>query len=370
VQQLVRTKARADNRLLDVSQLGISVIEPRDDVEEETTMAGPSSTVAGQKTLYTEADITTMMEPMMKQMTETMGTMISEQMEKIQAALVSKQTTTAARTPARHSTRTPGRRAPSRATSSPKALQPAVRRETDCTTRDMLQDDSLVEPTAIEVVHEMPEEEDEENEDIISGAGVVLGTGAGHRRIDQIMSSASPELQRYSSPPSSSSRPAAAAASSPSVEEMERMLGINSDSPGANDLFETTTASTSAAGGGAIRKFPKKSVRRTTMLSSEIRDTLADIQNLAAVNPNRRRSTRVDSRGVFYGSPSELAKQKEKEAEPFKHPLMVKEAWKVQAGRQRQHNNNILTLLNTANITVLTVSYRVYWSGSGLMRPV
>jgi len=33
---------------------------------------------------------------------------------------------------------------------------------------------------------------------------------------------------------------------------------------------------------------------------------------------------------------------------------MVKENWKVMAGRQKTHNNNILTLLNTANIAMLT----------------
>jgi len=98
------------------------------------------------------------------------------------------------------------------------------------------------------------------------------------------------------------------------------------------------------------------------MLTSEIFDgvTLADIrkdqQSLAMENPNRRRSSRVENR-VHYGSPSNLGKSKDQEGtsgQQFKHPLMEKENWKVLAGRQKTHNNNILTLLNTANTAMLT----------------
>ena len=77
---------------------------------------------------------------------------------------------------------------------------------------------------------------------------------------------------------------------------------------------------------------------------------------------------------IYYGSPSNLGKSRDQEETSggqFKHPLMVKENWKVGfqekfhhqslydqvlAGRQKTHNNNILTLLNTANTAMLTVS--------------
>ena len=75
---------------------------------------------------------------------------------------------------------------------------------------------------------------------------------------------------------------------------------------------------------------------------------------------------------IYYGSPSNIGKARDQEeASQFKHPLMVKENWKVGllrkapstttcyeqvlAGRQKTHNNNILTLLNTANTAMLTV---------------
>merc|ERR1719180_596538 len=312
---------------------------------------------------------------------------------------------------ARTSTRTPGRRAASRATSSPKSLEVqnnlavASRRETVCSPREMHEDNSLTErPTTIEVMDQLQEEEEEEEEeeeDIISGNTMNLAPSLTprHKRLQQV-ASASPDLSSrsksspgvplrdlssksksspgvplipiYSSPASSSSKPAASPASviptvspssnplsySPSVEEMERMLGINADSPGAQDCFDmTTTASNSTT---VKKPAVKKSIRRTTMITSEIFDgvTLADRrkdqQSLAMGNPNRRRSSRVER--VYYGSPSNIGKSRdqEKEASQFKHPLMVKENWKVLAGRQKTHNNNILTLLNTANAAMLT----------------
>jgi len=228
------------------------------------------------------------------------------------------------------------------------------------------------------------EEEDEDEEDIISGNTMNMAPSLTprHKRLQQV-ASASPDLSRsksspgvplipiYSSPASSSSKPAVSPSSaaipiaspsanhlssSPSVEEMERMLGINADSPGAQDFFDTTTASSSTA---VKKPAVKKSIRRTTMLTSEIFDgvTLADIrkdqQSLAMGNPNRRRSSRVER--IYYGSPSNIGKARDQEeASQFKHPLMVKENWKVLAGRQKTHNNNILTLLNTANTAMLT----------------
>ena len=78
--------------------------------------------------------------------------------------------------------------------------------------------------------------------------------------------------------------------------------------------------------------------------------TLADIrkdqQSLAMGNPNRRRSSRVERLfgqifptvyqyslfRIYYGSPSNIGKAREHEetsGSQFKHPLMVKENWKV-----------------------------------------
>lgn len=258
----------------------------------------------------------------------------------------------------------------------------ASRRETVCSPREMNEDNSLTErPTTIEVL----QEEEEEEDDIISGNTLNMAPSFTPRnKLLQQVAAASPDLSGnspgvpllpiYTSPASSSSKPAASPSSplpiaspstnplssSPSVEEMEKMLGINADSPGAQDFFDmTTTASSSTT---AKKPAVKKSIRRTTMLTSEIFDgvTLADIrkdqQSLALGNPNRRRSSRVESR-VYYGSPSNLGKSKDPEGtagQQFKHPLMVKENWKVLAGRQKTHNNNILTLLNTANTAMLT----------------
>jgi len=396
-------KRSEQQRVLDVSTLGISVIEP------------PEETVNVPKT-FSEADVTTMMESMGSIMTERLGSMmgnmgeklssmmseqVERQMEKMAEMMASKVTTStraptrssartparrtsSAVTPARTSTRTPGRRAASRATSSPKSLEVvggaynnlASRRETDCSPMEMHEDNSLTErPTTIEVLHQLQEEEEEE--DIISG-NTLNSLTPRHRRLQQV-AAASPDLSRnspgvplipiYSSPASSSLKPPASEipiaspsvnplSSSPSVEEMERMLGINADSPGAQDFFDTTTASSSTA---LKKPAVKKSIRRTTMLTSEIFDgvTLADIrkdqQSLAMGNPNRRRSSRVER--IYYGSPSNLGKSRDQEetsGPQFKHPLMVKENWKVLAGRQKTHNNNILTLLNTANTAMLT----------------
>ena len=241
---------KRNERVLDVSSLGISVIEP------------PEETINAPKT-FSEADMTTMMESMgtimseklgsmMSNMGEKMASMMSEQaerqMEKMAEMMASKVTTKTSKTPtrssartpartssvvtpARTSTRTPGRRAASRATSSPKSLEAvggayslASRRETVCSPREMFEDNSLTErPTTIEVLHHVQEEEEEEEEDIISGNAVNIAPSLTprHKRLQQI-ASASPDLSGskdspsvplipiYSSPASSSSKPVAA----------------------------------------------------------------------------------------------------------------------------------------------------------------
>ena len=253
----VQPQKRAEQRVLDVSTLGISVIEP------------PEETVDVPKT-FSEADVTTMMESMGSIMTERLGSMmgnmgeklssmmseqVERQMEKMAEMMASKVTSStrtptrssartpsrrisSAVTPARTSTRTPGRRAASRATSSPKSLEAvggafnnlASRRETVCSPREMHEDNSLTErPTTIEVLHQLQEEEEEEEEeDIISGntLNMVPSLTPRHKRLQQV-AAASPDLSRnspgvplipiYSSPASSSSKPAASPSAIPIV---------------------------------------------------------------------------------------------------------------------------------------------------------
>jgi len=81
------------------------------------------------------------------------------------------------------------------------------------------------------------------------------------------------------------------------------------------------------------------------MMSSELNETLAEMRNMTG--NNRRRSTRVAAQGKCYGSPSNPRVEKGE----FRHPLMVDENWKVE--KQMKHNENILNLLNTANMKVL-----------------
>ena len=243
----VQPQKRTEQRVLDVSSLGISVIEP------------PEETVVVPKT-FSEADMTTMMESMGSIMSEKLGSMmgnmgerlssmmseqVERQMEKMAEMMASKVTVTSSKTPtrssartparsssaitpARTSTRTPGRRAASRATSSPKSLEAysnlASRRETVCSPREMHEDNSLTErPTTIEVMDQLQEEEEEEEEeeDIISGNTMNMAPSLTprHKRLQQV-ASASPVLSRsksspgiplipiYSSPASSSSKPA------------------------------------------------------------------------------------------------------------------------------------------------------------------
>ena len=244
----VQPQKRSD-KVLDVSGLGISVIEPPDVTDAPKT--------------FTEADVTVMMESMGNIMTEKLGSMMAtqlgsmmgnmgeklttimtEKMERQMEMMASKvgtktptgsSTRTPARkpssslTPARTSTRTPGRRAPSRATSSPKSLEAAggsyslaTRRETVCSPREMHEDNSLTErPTTIEVLSQVQEQEEEEDEDdIISGNAVNIAPNMTprHKRLQQV-GSASPNLSQsklspgvplipiYNSPASSSSRP-------------------------------------------------------------------------------------------------------------------------------------------------------------------
>ena len=104
----------------------------------------------------------------------------------------------------------------------------------------------------------------------------------------------------------------------PTIEEMERTLGINLDSP-------TLMFTVNKAQPGTEPKKSRKSSRRTTMMSSELNETLREIQNVA--DNSRRRSIRVAAQGKFYGSPSQISLEKENsnETEENLHPLLRNE---------------------------------------------
>merc|ERR1719509_442412 len=97
---------------------------------------------------------------------------------------------------------------------------------------------------------------------------------------------------------------------------------------------------------GTVLKKSRKSSRRTTLLGSDLSETLKEIQNLA--NSNRRRSVRTATKGVFYGSPSQIRSDKEnpegseqKESPHLRHPLLDNER-KMDPIKQIKHNQTIL----------------------------
>ena len=108
-----------------------------------------------------------------------------------------------------------------------------------------------------------------------------------------------------------------------SVHEMATTLGINPGSPLLS--FETPAHPVYR---------PKKSVRRTTMLQPELNATLS--MNKDSSNNCLRRSKRLSVM---------------QPAVPIMHALEEKQAWKVR--NQIDHNDNMLRLLNNANVGML-----------------
>ena len=262
---------------------------------------------------------------------------IQEQFAKFHSDVLRTQSKTFPKTPAKTPTKTPPptktpiRKALSRATSSPN-------RGTIFAVEDMNLDNSL---QSTEIVF------DEEN--IISGVGLEFGRskGIGHRRRSS-MDAASPELgggrprsparRSYSSPPPSRAEPG-----SPSLEEMQRTLGINLDSP---SLMFTT--SKPKQDGGLTKS--RKSSRLTTMMASELNDTLKEIQNFTG---NRRRSVRVAAKTQA----EEAGKSFNAEQARIPHPLLQDDNWKVDSLTQTRHNNKILDVINSGNAKMLSVSF-------------
>lgn len=77
-----------------------------------------------------------------------------------------------------------------------------------------------------------------------------------------------------------------------------------------------------------VKNKPKRSVRRTTMLPPELNKTLNE-----SFKSDRRRSSRLEA------------------LQKFKNPLEVKSNWQI--FDQSKHNENILAMLNTANLQML-----------------
>ena len=98
--------------------------------------------------------------------------------------------------------------------------------------------------------------------------------------------------------------PNAAAASalprSPTIEEMERCLGIGPESPG--DIFSVASDQSAAAPRPARQS--RRSARRTSMGGSELETTLQFIRESAASRRLSGRPTRAATLGLYYGSPN------------------------------------------------------------------
>ena len=253
------------------------------------------------------------------------------------------------KTPAK-SSKTSLKMAKSRATSSPNKTTFAL--------ADMSEESDLA-PSNIEVTGA-------DKENFISGVGVSFPQPPRsiNPRFRAVVESASPDLNRhepvlfpYDSPPSSSQ--AGRGPNSPTIEEMGRTLGINPDSPSLMFCVNPTPATD--LDGTVLRK-SRKSSRRTTMMASELNETLKEIQNFAS--SNRRRSVRVAAQGKYYGSPSQLSKEKENRNEAsednndepqFNHPLLNNPK-KMDPAKQQKHNEAILNFINIGTVKLIGVS--------------
>jgi len=296
---------------------GVSMIEPPEDT---TSMPTTSTSVM-------PADLTSILSPLMRAVKEN----LQQEFEMFKADFI--KTRVATKTPHK----TPVKLAKSRATSSPNRAM----NRTMTSPQDMSEDSSLTSTTI--VVTNLPSPS---SENIISGAGVTFPLrNRSNPQLRAVINSASPNLSVrpalpiYDSPPSTQSRHAP---HSPTIEEMERTLGINPDSP-------STMMFTSSAIPSKTTK-PKRSSRRTTMMSSELNQTLREIQNMGT--GNRRRSVRVAAQGKYYGSPS--TKDKEDKSPDMKHPLLETSNWAVNPARQAEHNKNLLNMVNTGNTGLLS----------------
>ena len=272
-------------------------------------------------------DVTGLLSPLLRTVRET----VQEEMMKIKSEMIHPQV----------STRKARRPNKSRATSSPN--------KTNLLPFDMEEEEDIVKDN-IEVTVAA-----DEQEDIISGVGLSFpqlprSVNPRHRAVMESASpslpSSNPPLFQYDSPPSSSRQ----RSQSPTIEEMERNLGINPDSPSL--MFNVTQQT------GTVVKKSRKSSRRTTLVGTDLNETLKEIQNFT--NSNRRRSVRTATKGIFYGSPSQRPERldengEQEETQEPRHPLLGL-ARKMDPARQLQHNQTILDFINIATVKHLGVS--------------
>merc|ERR1711892_240438 len=250
-----------EDGLCDLS--GVSMIEPPED----------SNSIPTTSSSIMPADISTILSPLMRAVKENMQL----EFKKMKEDFIN----------SKLATKTPVKKAKSRATSSPNRELARTRNSP----QDMSEDSDLASTTIVVTNLHSPS-----SEDIISGAGITLPfQEMPNPRIRAVINSASPDLPRrssnsipsYDSPPSTQTRHST---TSPTIEEMERTLGINPGSPSTIMFTAPTPASNTF-----MSCKPKKSSRRTTMMSSELSLTLREIQN---TNPGmRRRSIRVAAQG-------------------------------------------------------------------------
>eukprot|EP00092_Neocalanus_flemingeri_P041698 GFUD01045417.1.p1 GENE.GFUD01045417.1~~GFUD01045417.1.p1 ORF type:complete len:841 (+),score=290.25 GFUD01045417.1:73-2595(+) len=288
---ITSTTSKDNIHLPDLS--GVSVTEPPQD---KTSIPTTSST----------ADLNSILSPLMKAVKENM----QQEFDKLKSDFIKSRVET--RTPLK----TPIK---SRATSSPNKMLAS----TMTSPLDMSEDTI--------VVTNLPSPK---HEDIISGAGITFPLqGRPDPRLRAVINSASPDLSlrpslpAYDSPPTTQTRHAT---NSPTIEEMERTLGINPDSP--------STLMFTSSGLPPNTNKPKRSSRRKTMMASELNETFAlrDIQNMDMATASRR-SQRVAAQG------------KEVLSADTKHPLLETSNWRVVEG----HNSRVLGIVNTGNTKLL-----------------
>ena len=196
-------------------------------------------------------------------------------------------------------------------------------------------------------------------ESIISGVGLSFPKlpRSVNPRCRAVMESESPKLPsheeplfQYDSPPSSSSR-RRSRSKSPTIEEMEKSLEINLDSPSL--MFNVTSQDP----GTVVKKSSRKSSRRTTLVGSDLSKTRKETQTFSF--SNRQKSVRAASRGVFYGSPSQRAEkvgetEEQEDSQELRHPLLDQQR-RMDPAKQERHNRTILDLINNGTVKHLSL---------------
>jgi len=183
-----------------------------------------------------------------------------------------------------------------------------------------------------------------------------------------------PSSQVLQSVPNKEFEPAVSS-TSPTIEEMQKSLGISEDDDLLGGLLFCDPSSTSGNQQLPDKKksrTSRRSARRTSMMGAEleaslkfIRDDTREMSELSASS----RPVRAAARGVFYGSPTQK-KDKSNQENAVKsntedqHPLLTalahpllgagSDEHSVAPERQQAHNDSILTLLNTGNLKLLT----------------